>query len=177
MSSQRRREPETPRSDAPAPRPEFAGWLAQGNDVTSVFLAAGQNPRLINLAGGLPEPALWPVDELADLAAEAVRDTPIETLAYGPIPGLPALRDLIAARFSGSGLRLSRENVLIVTSGMQALELVGKVLLEPGKTIAAQSPAYLGALDAWRPRGPHYRPMQLEDPGFDPATALAVESR
>ena len=174
MSSQPRRAPETPRSeDRPAPRPEFAGWLAQGNDVTSVFLAAGQNPRLINLAGGLPEPALWPVDELADLAAEAVRDTPIETLAYGPIPGLPALRDLIAARFSGSGLRLSRENVLIVTSGMQALELVGKVLLEPGQTIAAQSPAYLGALDAWRPRGPHYRPMRLEDPGFDPVTALA----
>ncbi|WP_374636349.1 PLP-dependent aminotransferase family protein [Paracoccus sp. (in: a-proteobacteria)] len=177
MSSQPRRAPAIPQPDAPAPRPDFAGWLAQGNDVTSVFLAAGQNPRLINLAGGLPEPALWPVDELADLAAEAVRDTPIETLAYGPIPGLPALRDLIAARFSGSssgsGLRLSRENVLIVTSGMQALELVGKVLLEPGQLVAAQSPAYLGALDAWRPRGPHYRPMRLQDPDFDPVTALA----
>ena len=173
MSSQPRRAPAIPQPDAPAPRPDFAGWLAQGNDVTSVFLAAGQNPKLINLAGGLPEPALWPVDELADLAAEAVRDHPIETLAYGPIPGLPALRDLIAARFSGPGLRLARENVLITTSGMQGLELVGKVLLEPDQTIAAQSPAYLGALDAWRPRGPHYRPMRLQDPDFDPVTALA----
>ena len=176
MSSQPRRAPEMPLPDsdaAPAPRPGFAGWLAQSNDVTSVFLAAGQNPRLINLAGGLPEPALWPVDELADIAAEAIRDHPIETLAYGPIPGLPALRDLIAARFSGPGLRLARENVLITTSGMQGLELVGKVLLEPDQTIAAQSPAYLGALDAWRPRTPHYRPMRLQDPGYDPVAALA----
>ena len=176
MSSQPRRAPQMPLSDPnamPAPRPRFAGWLAQSNDVTSVFLAAGQNPKLINLAGGLPEPALWPVDELADLAAEAVRNHPIETLAYGPIPGLPALRDLIAARFSGEGLRLSRENVLIVTSGMQALELVGKVLLEPGGLIAAQSPAYLGALDAWRPHHPRYRPMRLQDAGFDPVAGLA----
>lgn len=154
-------------------RPDFAGWLSQTNDVTSVFLAAGQNPDLINLAGGLPEPALWPVGELADLAAEVIRDHPTETLAYGPIPGLPALRDLIARRFSGPDLQLARENVLITTSGMQALELVGKVLLEPGSLIAAQSPAYLGALDAWRPRLPRYRPMRLEDAGLDLDAALA----
>lgn len=175
MSSQPQRAPRTDPMPAPgAPRPGFARWLSQSNDVTSVFLAAGQNPDLINLAGGLPEPALWPVDELAELAAEAVRNHPVEALAYGPIPGLPALRDLIAARFSTPTLRLGRENVLITTSGMQALELVGKVLLEPGATmIAAQSPAYLGALDAWRPRDPEYRPMRLEDAGFDPVTALA----
>lgn len=176
MSSQPQRAAVIPLDDcaaAPAPRPAFAGWLSQTNDVTSVFLAAGQNPRLINLAGGLPEPALWPHDELAEIAAEAVRNHPVETLAYGPIPGMPALRDLIAARFSHDGLRLTRENVLITTSGMQALELVGKVLLEPGALVAAQSPAYLGALDAWRPRAPRFRPMRLEEPALDPVAALA----
>lgn len=93
-----------PVDTAPARRPLFADWLAHSNDVTSVFLAAGQNPDLVNLAGGLPEPALWPVEELAELAAEAVRNHPTETLAYGPIPGLPALRDLIAQRFRPPGL-------------------------------------------------------------------------
>ena len=71
-----------PVDTAPARRPLFADWLAHSNDVTSVFLAAGQNPDLINLAGGLPEPALWPVDELAELAAEAVRNHPVEALAF-----------------------------------------------------------------------------------------------
>lgn len=157
----------------PANRPPFAGWLAQSNDVTSVFLAAGQNPDLVNLAGGLPEPALWPVDELAELAAEAVRNHPTETLAYGPIPGHPVLRDLIAQRFSAPGLELTRDNVLITTAGMQALDLLGKALLEPGGVIAAQSPAYLGALDAWMPRAPSYRPMRIGHAGFDPHQALA----
>ncbi|QFG35997.1 PLP-dependent aminotransferase family protein [Paracoccus pantotrophus] len=162
-----------PDQTVPTMRPAFAPWLSRSNDVTSVFLAAGQVPDLVNLAGGLPEPSVWPVAELADLAAEAIRNHPDETLGYGPIPGLPALRDLIAARFSTEALRLSRENVLITTGGMQALELMGKVLLEPGGTVAAQSPAYLGALDAWMPHAPRYRPMRIEGNDFDPHAALA----
>ena len=41
----------------PPPRPPFAGWLSQTNDITRTFLAAGRVPGLINMAGGLPEPA------------------------------------------------------------------------------------------------------------------------
>ncbi len=155
-----------------ARRPKFADWLAETNDVTRIFMSAGQIPDLINMAGGLPDPSTWPVSDLSALAARAVADHPGEALAYAPIEGLPGLRDLIAARFSAPGLGLTRENVLITTSGMQALDLIGKVLLEKGGLIAAQSPAYLGALDAWRPHYPAYRPMLLEADGFDPLAAL-----
>lgn len=144
-------------------RAPFARWMGQTNDVTRTFLAAGQIPGLVNLGGGLPDPSTWPVAELADLARRAVADTPGQSLAYPPIEGLPALRDAIAARFSAPGLTLSRENVLIVSGGMQGLDLIGKVLLDEGGLVAAQSPAYLGALDAWRPRRPLYRPMRLQD--------------
>lgn len=154
--------PQSPtRATIPAPRPALAGWLAETNEVTRLFLGASQIPGLINLAGGLPDASTWPVEELAEIAGRVVRETPELTLAYSPIEGLADLRDAIAARFSVNGLKLSRENVLITTGGMQALELIGKVLVDPGQTIAAQSPAYLGALDAWRPRVPQYRPLHL----------------
>ncbi len=149
------------------PRPAFASWLSQTNDVTQTFLAAGRIPGLINLAGGLPDPSVWPVQALSDFAGRAVADHPKETLAYSPIDGLPGLRDVIAKRFSRGDLRLTRDNVLVTTGGMQALDLVGKVLLDPGDTIAAQSPAYLGALDAWLPRNPAYRPMRLDANDLD----------
>jgi len=154
------------------PRPAFAPWLGQTNAVTAGFLSAGGIPGMINMGGGLPAPETFPVAELADLAAQAVRDHPAETLGYGPVTGLPALRAAIAARFSRGNLHLSADNVLITTAGMQALDLIGKVLLTPGAVIASQSPTYLGALDAWRPHGPVYRPMRLEDNDFDPLTAL-----
>lgn len=154
------------------PRPAFAKWLSETNDVTQIFLAAGQIPGLINMAGGLPDPSTWPVDQLSTLAFNAIADHPNETLAYSPIEGLPGLRGVIAARFSAPGLNLIRENVLITTGGMQALDLIGKVMLEDGGIIAAQTPAYLGALDAWRPRRPTYRPMRLQANDFDAASAF-----
>jgi 2-aminoadipate transaminase len=156
-----------------APRPAFARWLGTTNEVTRRFLAAARIPGLINIAGGLPAPEVYPAAELAAMARRVIEQQPQDTLGYGPIEGLPELRDALAARFSTAELRLGRDNVLITTSGMQGLDLIGKVLLEEGGLIAGQFPTYLGALDAWRPRRPAYRNLVLEDAAFDPVAALA----
>lgn len=154
-------------------RPPFARWLGTTNDVTRTFLAAGGIPDLINMAGGLPAPETFPVAELAAIARDAVEAHPQDVLGYGPIEGLPDLRDALAARFSSGALPLTRENVLVTSSGMQGLDLIGKVLLDEGGLVAVQFPTYLGALDAWRPRAPTYRNMALDAAGFDAAGALA----
>jgi 2-aminoadipate transaminase len=155
------------------PRPPFARWLGSTNTVTRTFLAAGRIPGLINLGGGLPAPETYPVAELADIARRVIEQHPQDTLGYNPVEGLPELRDALAARFSTPELRLGRENVLVTSSGMQGLDLIGKVLLDEGGLIAGQFPTYLGALDAWRPRKPTYRNLVLDEARFDPATALA----
>ncbi len=153
-------------------RPAFAGWLSSTNDITRTFLAASRVPGLINMAGGLPEPTTFPVAELAAIAADVVRVHTQDVLGYGPVEGLPELRDALAKRFSSPDLTLTRANVFVTSAGMQGLDLVGKVLLEPGQLIACQFPTYLGALDAWRPREPTYRNIVLEDPAFDAVAAL-----
>lgn len=162
-----------PELQGAATRPAFARWLGSTNDVTRRFLAAGRIPGLINIAGGLPAPELCPAAEVAELARRVIAEHPQDTLGYGPIEGLPELRDALAARFATPELRLTRENLLITTSGMQGLDLIGKALLEEGGLIAGQFPTYLGALDAWRPRRPAYRSLLLEESGFDPVAALA----
>jgi 2-aminoadipate transaminase len=154
-------------------RPAFAGWMGSSNEVTRTFLSAGGIPGLINLGGGLPAPETYPVPELAEIARNVVERHPDQTLGYGPIEGLPELRDAIAARLSEPGLRLSRENVIITASGLQGLDLLGKVLIDEGAPIAVQDPTYLGALDAWRPRRPRYQALRLDDPGLDAARAIA----
>ncbi len=153
-------------------RPAFARWLDDTNDVTATFLAAGRIPGLVNLGGGLPGTEIWPIPDLSRLAASAVTDHAAETLAYSPVAGLPKLRDLIAARYSRGALTLTRDNVLITAGGAQALNLIGTVLLEDGSPIASQTPAYLGALDNWRPRRPTYRPMRLDGNDLDPVALM-----
>ncbi len=153
-------------------RPPLARWLATTNDVTRIFLAAGRVPNLINMAGGLPEPATFPVTEIAAVVDDVVRRHAQEALAYAPAEGLPELRDALAERFGSQALTLTRANVLVTSGGMQGLDLIGKVLLEQGALIAGQFPTYLGALDAWRPRSPTFRNMVLEDTAFDAVAAL-----
>ncbi len=163
----------SPRPHLPAARPAFARWLGTTNDVTQTFLSAAGVPGLISMAGGLPAPELYPAGELAALARQVVADHPAETLGYGPVAGLPDLRDAIARRFATAHLRLGRENVLVTSGGMQGLDLVGKVLVERGGLIAGQAPTYLGALDAWRPREPTFRNLDLEAQDFDAHAALS----
>lgn len=156
-----------------AKRPRFAAWLDNGNDVTRIFLSASGRPDMISMAGGLPAPETYPAAQLAEIAREVMLATPAEALGYAPIEGLPRLRDLLAARFSSPNLRLTRDNVLVTAGSLQGLDLLGKVLLDSGaKTIAAQTPTYLGALDAWRPREPDLRGLRLDDPNFDIEAAV-----
>lgn len=162
----------TASSSLAAGRPSFAKWLGTTNDITRTFLAAGRIPGLINMAGGLPEPGSFPASEISTIARDAIAAHPGDTLGYGPIEGLLELRDALAARFSSAALPLTRANVLVTTSGMQGLDLIGKALLEDGDLIAGQFPTYLGALDAWRPRSPRFRQMMLEAPDFEPMPAL-----
>jgi len=153
-------------------RTVFASWLDTTNEITRTFLAAGKIPGLINLAGGLPASELLPANQLAGIAERAIREHPVDTLGYGPIEGLADLRVALATKFSNSQLSLSQENILVTTSGMQALDLLGKVFLDEGDLVASQFPTYLGALDAWRPRQPRIRNMQVDAPGFDPIAAF-----
>lgn len=154
-------------------RPGFARWLQATNTVTAQFLAAGADPAVINLGGGLPDPRFHPIDEVRAALDRAFDRLGPELLDYGPVRGLPALRRAIAQRTALAGRPVALDNVMITTGAMQGLDLVGKVLVDPGELIAAQAPTYLGALDAWRPREPAYRLLDVPSGEAADARALA----
>lgn len=148
--------PHAPTDLRPA-RPAGVGWTRSGNDVTQQFMSLGGRPEVISLAGGLPAAELYPVAAIREATDRALSRWGSDTLEYGPIEGFPPLREAIAARISAAtGHGFTVENVLLTTGAMQGLDLVGKVLVDPGDLIVAQFPTYLGALDAWRPRQPRY---------------------
>jgi 2-aminoadipate transaminase len=146
----------------PTRRPPFARWTEQGNDITQQFLSFGSRPGLIALSGGLPAPELYPVTEVEAAARRALERHGSAALAYGAVEGLPELRETIARRLSTKHLSLGPENVLITTGSLQAVELLGKALIDPGDAILAEYPTYLGALDAWLPRQPRYAELSYD---------------
>jgi 2-aminoadipate transaminase len=156
--------------------PRYASWLRSTNNITQQFLAIGGRQDFVSLAGGLPAAELYPVEAVRDAMDRALNRWKTHALEYGPVEGFPALRQAIARRMSRmTGQSFGAENILITTGAMQGLDLLGKVLLDPGDTVVAQFPTYLGALDAWRPRQPAYEKLtwDLDRPGFDEALRRA----
>lgn len=144
-------------------RLESAEWLRASNDITQQFLAFGGRADVVSLAGGLPAAELYPIEAIQEATRRALDVHGAAALEYGAVEGFLPLRRLIAERMATeTGGTFTAANVLLTSGSMQALDLLGKVLIDAGDLIVAQAPTYLGALDAWRPRRPAYRPLDWE---------------
>jgi 2-aminoadipate transaminase len=107
-------------------------------------------PDVISFAGGLPAPELFPVAEFAEACAEVLRTDGPQAMQYSVTEGYPPLRAWVSEYLAQtSHIRCSRDDVLIVSGSQQGLDLIGKVLLDPGDVVVIENPAYLGAIQAF----------------------------
>ena len=123
-------------------------------------------PGMISFAGGLPAPELFPIDQVKHAAEAVLSRIGQQALQYGETEGVAELRDWIAAQFSHSQFRLTRANVGIVSGGQQALDLIGRVLLDEQDKVVVENPTYLALLSAWRPLGVQFLPVQSDANGM-----------
>lgn len=125
-----------------------------------------RQPGVISLAGGLPAASLFPVDRLREIAESVVGDPSI--LQYGLTEGEVALREWVAERHRTQDDRpWTAESVQIVNGSQQALDLLGKVLLDPGDTVVVAEPEYLGAVGAFRQHGAELVGLPIDAAGLD----------
>jgi 2-aminoadipate transaminase len=93
--------------------------------------------------------------------------SPGRALQYGETEGVLELREWIAHRYSNATLSLKAENVLITTGSQQALDLVGRVLLDDGDRVIVENPTYMAALLAWQPYGATFMPIGADNSGIN----------
>jgi 2-aminoadipate transaminase len=114
------------------------------------LLKVTESPDIISFAGGLPNPATFPIKELQDIAYYVLKNNGKEALQYGTTEGYRELRKILAERAYKDGIEVTEENVLITGGSQQALDIIGKIFLEPGDTAIVGLPSYLGGLNAFR---------------------------
>src|SRR6185369_8893609 len=102
-------------------------------------------PDIISFAGGLPAPELFPVQKVMEATQRVLTQFGSEALQYTVTEGYPPLRELIVRHLSRYGIYCGIENILITSGSQQALDLIGKVLINPGDKIVVEAPTYLGA--------------------------------
>ncbi|NBC95435.1 MAG: aminotransferase class I/II-fold pyridoxal phosphate-dependent enzyme [Deinococcus-Thermus bacterium] len=134
------------------------------------ILKLTQRSDVLSLAGGLPASELFPVDEVADAAAKVMAESGVRALQYGPSDGLPELRASIAAAAKGA----DPDRVVVTSGSQQGLDLLGKLLIDPGAAVAVAAPSYMGALRAFDPYEPRYLTIESDRHGMRPEALEAA---
>lgn len=129
---------------------------------------------VISFAGGLPDPATFPVEELQEVAREVLATRARTALQYGTTEGDPTLRDELARWMAKDGLTFGRDEIVVTTGSQQALDLVGRVFLDPGDAIVVELPTYLGGLQAFRAYGVEIIGVPQDDEGIAPDALAGV---
>jgi 2-aminoadipate transaminase len=133
------------------------------------ILKVTERPEVISFAGGLPSPATFPVERLRAHCEHILRTAPMPALQYGPTEGYAQLREWIAAHHVARGCNVTAAQVLVTTGSQQALDLLGKVLIDPGSRVLVETPTYLGALQAFSLSEPQFVSVPSDDEGPIPA--------
>jgi 2-aminoadipate transaminase len=139
---------------------------AQGSVVREILKVTAR-PEVISLAGGLPAPELFPVEGLARVAARVFARDGAPALQYSTTEGHPPLREWIARDLTRRGAESAPEDVVVTAGSQQALELAGRLFLEPGAVAVVEEPGYLAAIQAFRLAGAELVGVPVDAGGLD----------
>ncbi len=136
--------------------------------IREILKVAASND-VISFAGGLPNPAFFPVEELAVAAERVISRDGRAALQYGPTEGFMPLREYLAERQSSrAGFRVSTDQILILNGAQQGLDLAAKIFCNKNTPLLLEEPSYLGAIQAFSAYEPTLHSVPLDDEGADP---------
>lgn len=139
------------------------------------ILKVATRPEIISFAGGLPNPHLFPVKELEAACHAVLSEQGAAALQYATTEGFAPLRQFIADRYQKLyGMQVDPDLILITSGSQQALDLLGKVLVNEGQDLIIEEPGYLGAIQAFSVYQPTFRPVTLQEDGLDLAAFDAL---
>lgn len=127
-----------------------------------------ESSDVISLAGGLPAPETFPVEIIGEITKEVLEKHAAQALQYGTTKGFTPLRLAIAEWMRKKyDIPISKVDIMITSGSQQALDLIGRVFINPGDIIVVEAPTYLAALQAFKYYEPEFVQISLDDEGMN----------
>lgn len=130
------------------------------------LLKYAEDPNIISFAGGFPDPAIFPIEELRKVFDQVLVEEGREALQYSSTEGYLPLREKIASRMKKVDINCSADNVFMIHGGQQGLDFSGKLFINEGDTIICEEPTFLGAIIAFGPYRPNYVGIKMDSDGM-----------
>lgn len=108
------------------------------------------DPAVISLAGGSPDPDLFPTEELAEIAADVLKNDGKKALAYGTTDGYGPLKEELKKRAEKVDSFTDEDKIIITTGGQQGLDLAARVVVDDDEDIVVEAPSFVGTLNSLR---------------------------
>ena len=145
----------------------YAGRTAEmsASEVRALFAVASR-PEVISFAGGMPYVHALPTQDILVVVADALQMHGDATLQYSGGQGHQSLRERLIPVMADEGIQADPDDLVITTGAQQALDMTGKIFIDPGDLIAVEAPAYVGALTAFSAYEPRYLQIDLDDDGM-----------
>lgn len=149
--------------------PEFRlssrAQASKASEIRELLKLVGE-PSMISFAGGIPDPALFNVGLFQDAWRHVFGGPSIarEALQYSTTEGYLPLRQWIAGHMSRLGVPAGPDNILVTSGSQQALDLIGKLLLDKGNGVVTARPTYLGALQSFSAYEPQFSALDAPQP-------------
>jgi DNA-binding transcriptional MocR family regulator len=124
-------------------------------------------PDIISFAGGMPGNELFPVQEIDDIYAALSRDVKQTAFQYGPTTGYPPLLESLQDYLKSRGLPAGRNRLMITTGSLQAINILGKIFIDPGDLVVTENPCFIGAISAFNSYQGKLRGVDLDDDGIE----------
>jgi len=118
--------------------------------IRELFKLLGK-PGIISFAGGFPDPALFDVEGIRQ-STDAVlgSSTAGAVLQYGATEGWQPLRERLSAFMGAKGATVAPDGLIVTTGSQQALDLIGKTLINPGDKVIVEGPTFLATIQCFR---------------------------
>ena len=122
----------------------------QESAIRRIGALSGSIPGLISLSAGYPAPEVFPWEDLQNITAQILARHDGNTLQYGATRGYrPLIEHLLKHTLQARGISATFEEVIITSGSQQGLDLVGRVLIDPGDPVIVELPTYSGAIAAF----------------------------
>ena len=130
------------------------------------ILKLTKNPEIISFAGGLPAPELFPLEAFKESLEQTLREDGPASLQYDVTEGYRPLKEFLCDWLGQHGLPCAPDEMMLTNGSQQALDLVGKIFLNPNDHVLVENPTYLGAIQAFNAYEAKYSTVPMDTEGM-----------
>ena len=130
------------------------------------ILKLALQPDIISFAGGMPAAELFLIREFEQACQYVLTHDGVRALQYGTTEGYPPLKQYLVEKMKEYDVPAEQENILLVNGSQQALDLIGKIFINPGDVVLTEGPTYLGAIQAFRAYQARLVTVPLDEEGI-----------